>query len=224
MDHLATEILYEYQYAVDELIEQGMLIDSNPLLPHTTRHCTILSWSNNAHLSYLFSEYSQLDHYVAILNNRDFSFCFADGGLIQIKFDIKHKEITGHRLSYFPCPFKFTAEELQEITLAELPLLFNAEELRKRLKLISPIRFDYDAVQNDDRHAHSHVTLNKDSCRVPAYGPVSFGHFMHFVLRYFYELEYYDFDCWEGIKPRFYTRTLPSPSPHELHFETSINY
>lgn len=224
MDKLASGIMLEYQQAIDDLNEEGLLIDLNYLVPQITQYKTILSWSNNANLSYLFSEYSQLDHYRAILENRDYSFCFADGGIVQIRYDISDKTIIGHRLSFFPCPYTFTSDETIDISLSELPLYFSAEELRSRLKLISPIRFDYDAELADERHSPAHFTINKDSCRVPAYGPVSLGHFIRFVLRYFYETEFASKDDWDELKPRLYLRTLHYPPPHELHIETAAEY
>ena len=224
MDQLAEQILRDYKWAMDELIERELLIDSNSLIPFVSHQRTVLSWSGDAHLSYLFDEYSNLDSYRAILDRRDFCFCFSDGGLVQIRYDIEDGSISSHRLCYFPCPFSFVPEDSEGIALAELPLLFNADELRFRIKLASPIRFDFDAELADDRHAHSHVSFNKESCRLPAYGPVSLGHFLRFVLRYFYETEFSALNEWEDLKPRLYRRTLPYPPPHELHLETAASY
>lgn len=224
MDQLTSQILRDYQWAMDELIERELLIDSNSLVPFVSQQRTVLSWSAGAHLSYLFDEYSNLDSYRAILDQRNFCLCFSDGGLVQIRYDIEDRAILNHRLCYFPCPFSFAPEDSEDISLSELPLLFSADELRSRIRLASPIRFDFDAELADDRHAHSHVSLNKVSCRLPAYGPVSLGHFLRFVLRYFYETEFSVLNEWEDLKPRLYRRTLPYPPPHELHLETAANY
>ena len=158
------------------------------------------------------------------LDQRDFCFCFSDGGLVQIRYDIEDGAILSHRLCYFPCPFSFAPEDSEGIALSELPLLFSADELRFRIKLASPIRFDFNAELSDSRHAHSHLSLNKESCRLPAYGPVSLGHFLRFVLRYFYEAEFSSLNEWEELKPRLYQRTLSHPPPHELHLETTASY
>ena len=92
-----------------------------------------------------------MDHYRAILELRDFCLCFCDGGLVQIRYDIQDRVIIGHRLCYFPCPFSFTSEDPEGIALSELPLHFSAEELRMRIRLASPIRFDFDAELVDGR-------------------------------------------------------------------------
>lgn len=224
MDHLASRILAEYNAATDELLERELLIDSRSLIPFETQQRTMLSWSGGAHLSYLYGEYSTLEHYRAMLNQRDFCLCFADGGLVQIRYDIEDKEIVSHRLCYFPCPFSFESEDLEGISLSDVPLLFSADELRTRFRLASPIRFDFDADIADERHAHSHVSLNKETCRLPAYGPVSLGHFFRFILRYFYEVEFANLNEWEDLTPQLYRRTLQHPPPHEFHLDTASSY
>lgn len=224
MDQLATKILAEYRSATEELLDRGLLIDSGELIPFETQLRTMLSWSGGAHLSYLYGEFTTLDHYRAILKQRDFCFCFADGGVVQIRYDIEDKEISSHRLCYFPCPFSFDAEDLEGISLSDLPLVFNADELRSRLRLASPIRFDFDADIADARHAHSHVSINKETCRLPAYGPVSLGHFLRFILRYFYETEFENLSEWDDLAPLLYRRTLQHPPPHEFHLDTASSY
>ena len=224
MDQLASQILAEYSAATDEIIERELLIDSRSLIPFESQQRTMLSWSGGAHLCYLYGEYSTLEHYCAILEQRDFCLCFADGGLVQIRYDIKDRAIISHRLCYFPCPFSFDSEDSEGVSLSVLPLLFSANELRSRIKLASPIRFDFDAELSDERHARSHVSLNKETCRLPAYGPVSLGHFFRFILRYFYETEFSSLNEWERLRPRFFRRTLQHPPPHEFHLETALSY
>jgi hypothetical protein len=224
MDAMASRLLREFQIALDELIERELLLDANPLAALETHSHTTLSWSSGAHLSYLFGEYQRLPDYQAILDGRDFSMCMLDGGLLQIRYDVAGEQIIQHCLSYFPCPFTFTDEERQGFALSELPSLFGADELKARVKLTSPIRFDYNAERSDERHAHSHVSFNKETCRMPAYGPLSLGHFFRFVLRYFYETEFTDLAAWEEVQPRLYYRTLPYPPPHEFHWDTAAPY
>jgi hypothetical protein len=224
MDALASRLLREFQIALDELIERELLLDANPLSALETHSHTTLSWSSGAHLSYLFGEYQRIAQYQAILDGRDFSMCMFDGGLLQIRYDVADEQVIQHRLSYFPCPFTFTDDELEGFSLSELPLLFAADELRARVRLTTPVRFDYDAENSDERHAHSHMSFNKVTCRVPAYGPLSIGHFVRFVLRYFYEAEFTDLAAWEELQPRLYYRTLPYPPPHEFHLDTAADY
>lgn len=224
MTTLERKLIEEFQQCLDLLTEQGMLIDSNPLVSRASSAGTGLSWSRASGLSYLFSEYASIEQYIEILNRRDFSFCLFDGGVVQVNYFLKGDEIISHRLCYVPCPFSYSPEEWDGVSLGDVPLLMDSSDFIKNARLASPIRFDFDAEFSDERHAHAHLSLNKSSCRVPAYGPVSMGHFFRFILRYFYEPQFAGGDGWSDIRPRLHCRTLSHPAPHELHIETAVGY
>jgi hypothetical protein len=94
-------------------------------------------------------------------------------------------------------------------------------DLKSRLRLVSPIRFDFDSRISDPLHHCSHVTTLKSTCRIPAYGPVSVGHFIRFVLTHFYQEEILE-DSLEELDALMYGRTLHVPPGHELFLESSI--
>src|SRR5207245_2532733 len=74
----------------------------------------------------------------------------------------------------------------------------------------------------DEYHHYSHVTTIKKTCRVPAFGPLSVGHFLRFVLSYFYQSHFSNDESFDELQARSYSRTLSMPPGHELFFETSI--
>jgi hypothetical protein len=215
--------MHEARTLLGVLTEQQLLIDSNPLCLETHQGFELLSWNNKANLSYLFGEYSTLDHYLKIIENRDFVFLFADGGVIQLYYKLERDTVSKHRLCYYPCPYAFDPQDWEGISISEIPSLMSAEDLIQNIRLATPIRFDFDANFSDDKHAHSHVTLNKDTCRVPAYGPISLGHFSRFIIRYFYEGQIPDGEDGINLSPTIYKRTLGTPI-HEMHFDTSIGW
>ncbi|MCF1367091.1 DUF2290 domain-containing protein [Burkholderia cenocepacia] len=220
----ARRLQEEFQFFVDELTEKEMLIDLNPLVAAESEKQTRLSWTTDGGLAYLLTEHSSIEQYIEVLNRRDFSLCLKDGGLLQVDYTIKNSEITHHRLCYMPCPFQFELSEWPGVAIAEIPSLMSAADLIRDARLASPIRFDFDIDFSDDKHAHSHLTINKKTCRIPAYGPVSLGHFFRFILRYFYESDF-DRGPWlSEIRPKLFTRTLNHPSPHEIHIESAIGY
>lgn len=221
-DRIAGLIVEEYDDVLESLSRRGLLRDARPLIPFEYGRSTVLSWDRAPKLSYLFETFTSLDHYCTILDKQDFSICFIDGGVVQITYVVSNGEISSHRLCYFPCPFSFDPKDLEHFALSELPATFTSDELRAEIRLVTPIRFDFDIDTLDERHSHSHITINQDSCRVPAYGPVSLGHFFNFILRYFYESEFSSPFAWEGPRPRITRRTLSHPAPHELHVESSI--
>lgn len=217
-------IIEDYSLFTDALTEKELLIDANSLAQYQLEGCERISWSRYGNLAYLFTDYSTIEQYTQILNNRDFNFCFSDGGLVQIDYTIKADEVIKHRLCYIPCPFSYTPSEWPGISLSDIPSLMGADDFFRNAKLASPIRFDFDAEFKDEKHAHAHLTLNKQTCRIPAYGPVSLGHFFRFIVRYFYE-ETLEIGEWLAeIRPRLYSRTLEHPSPHEIHIDSAVGF
>ena len=224
MSSLVKQIRSEFQQFLDVVSEREMLIDSNPLVLKESSEGSWLSWASSSGLSYLFDDYASIDQYLQILNRRDFSFCMYDGGLLQVDYFFVNDEIVKHRLCFTPCPFGYKPSDWEGYSLSEIPSMMSAADLLKDARLASPIRFDFDADFSDEKHAYSHLTLNKSSCRVPAYGPVSLGHFFRFVLRYFYD-DHLDSDAEiSELRPRLYSRTLGQPRPHEMHIESSVGF
>jgi hypothetical protein len=169
----------------------------------------------------LFGEFSRLTGYLQSIERREYNFCLSDGAFIQIYYQIEGDEIARHRLCYHPCPFDIEQSEAEEFSLLDFCDLLDAEELRSRLRLVSPIRFDFDSRLADARHHYSHVTTLKSSCRIPAYGPVSVGHFLRFVLSHFYQ-EHFSEASLEDLEAIMYVRTLHAPPGHEMFFESSV--
>src|SRR5262249_4216472 len=140
---------------------------------------------------------------------------------IQMRYEIEGDEIVGHRLCYLPCPVAIEPEEITDFGLIDIIEVLTQKELTSRFKLVTPIRFDFD-IQEDDVHAASHVTAGKNTCRIPAFGPLSVGHFMYFVLGYFYNDEFQTEDDFEFLEPRLHGRTLFNPPGHRLFVDTSV--
>ncbi|MCG8911436.1 DUF2290 domain-containing protein [Pseudomonas sp. DP-17] len=224
MAKIATEIAHGYSLLQETLIEKGLVIDANNLVRTETRESISLCWASAPNLSYLFGGHTTIDHYIETLERRDFNFAFIDGGIMQIFYKIENEEITKHRLCYVPCPIDYKKEEWEGYTIDEVLSLQDNKSLRESIKMASPVRFDFDLNFRDEKHEHSHVTINKDSCRVPAYGAISLGHFARFILRYFYETEISIEADLNEVRPTLYRRTLPHEMSHELHFDTSTSY
>ena len=230
---LARRILDEHQAFMEALVERELLIDANPLEASEYQvvdqegkasRQTSLVWAGSSGLSYLFSDYASIGQYLEAVKRRDYNFCLVDGSIIQIHYRMEEDEIKYHRLCFHPCPYPFPLDSHEGLGLADIPDLMNARELLTGIRLASPIRFDFDSEFCDDKHAHSHLTINRQGCRVPAFGPVSLGHFMRFVFRYFYEAEFDSPGWWPEVQPKVFTKTLDHPAPHEFHIESSIGF
>jgi len=233
MQSLARRFLEEHQAFMDALVDRQLLLDANSLEvqeyqsvneDNKTAIGTSLTWSGCSGLSYLFSDFSSIEQYVEAIRRRDYNFCLYDGSIIQIHYRLEDDEIKAHRLSYHPCPYQYPLEDQDGLGLIDIPELMSSSELVKGIRLASPIRFDFDRDFSDERHANSHLTLNRSSCRVPAFGPISLGHFMRFIFRYFHEREFEAQGWWPSIHPKVFKKTLSHPAPHEFHIESSIGF
>lgn len=231
MNLLARQLLDDYNDLMDSLITADLLIDANPLEVQEFEFVedsgerirkTDLTWAGASGLSYLMAEHASIEHYIEIVKRRDFNFCLYDGSLIQIHYQITNDGVVKHRLCFVPCPFSYSKEDQLGLGLSDIPELMSESDMRRDIRLSSPIRFDFDAKFCDDKHSHSHVTMNQSTCRLPAYGPVSLGHFIRFIFRYFHEEQFEASDWWQKFFPRVYTRTLANPFPHEFHLQSSV--
>jgi hypothetical protein len=161
-------------------------------------------------------------HYICLMK---------DGGLIQISVDVKNRSVVGHRMCFYPCPvllpkdFEVTDfEEFDYLLLDEMQLQMEAiadsvEPPEVRLRLRSPIRFDYDPDHATEPHSHLHVS--DANVRVPVHSSLSIGHFVQFVLRHFYPEAWED----EGLAAltrwpiAHQTRSIRPADELELHFD-----
>jgi hypothetical protein len=221
VNRIEREVTEQISLTTSILLESELLLDSNGVVRDESRGSIILAWQQDPHLSYLFGEFSRLSHYLESIRRRDYNFCLSDGSFIQIYYQIEGDEIAKHRLCYYPCPFDIEQSESEDYGLLDYCDLIGDLELRSRLRLVSPIRFDFDSRLADFRHHYSHVTTLKSSCRIPAYGPISVGHFMRFILTHFYQESLME-PSLEELDAIMYVRTLHSPPGHEMFLESSV--
>lgn len=182
-----------------------------------------LSWvSNSSDHAVTRSEDIHFEEYIAILRTGDFSILLRDGGLIQVSVNFKGKNIVRHRLVYIPCSVHFLPDELNDFDGGIIPLddfLDNLDELelRERLRVRSPVRFEYDPDQQAPLHPASHLHLGKSVCRIPVTGPVSIWHFMRFVFFNFYRNDLDKLSLLTAAHPKSLPRTICEEELREMH-------
>jgi hypothetical protein len=86
-------------------------------------------------------------------------------------------------------------EDVQDFGLVDYIDLLTHEDLISRMRFDGPVRVDFDGDSARPGHPAAHLTISRDSCRVPLFGPLSVGHFVRFVFGNFYQewWERYDF-------------------------------
>ena len=198
------------------LLENSAAIDATQVLLLRFAGTNLVTWSNECELSQLFDVRSTIDEYKTTLNQRWFSAVMFDGAILQLSYTFAGSTLAKHRLCYFPCPIRFTEQEMQQRTIAELLECLDADEFRDRIRIEGPIRFDYDHNAGTVAHSPAHMTISRSSSRIPVAYPMSVGHFARFVLSNFYPTTWEtieDFRTWGCAE---WDRCLPEIEPNRL--------
>jgi len=161
-----------------------------------------------------------IDEYLDYLQRGDYTCVLSDGALLQLSFTFRRRRLIKHRLCFYPCPVLVAGDQVSgELSLQDLVEMTLAEKVRDRVRLRSPLRFDFDGDAARRGHSASHLHLAYTECRWPVYGPLSLGHFVRFVFRHFYP------DLWrDHVGLRQWTlnrerRTVTREEEGELYIE-----
>ncbi|SDF29530.1 DUF2290 domain-containing protein [Bosea robiniae] len=200
----AEGILSEIRELTSELISSGLCVDQNFPAMRTGAGGVIsidISGEEERDLSVTLKNIPYSESYAVLVSQRSFNLKMIDGGLIQMMYQFRNRELINHRLAFFPSP------DLLEYQ--NNPDIYETDEMYgdivSRNIVTSPIRFDFDRdnfVEND--HPMSHLTIGQyKNCRIPVSGPLSPFLFLNFILRAFYNTPFRKY-C-SDIKRREYT-------------------
>lgn len=146
-----------------------------------------VTWATNSDApGYLFrTATASVAEYREWIDCQGYTVVLFDGSFIQISYDFTYTQLIGHRLMYFPCPFDIDPGMLlSDLSLIEVIDLYHDE--RDRIRLRSPIRFDYDVNASSAYHPTSHFRFQWAHTRIPVMAPISLGHFIRFIFKNFY--------------------------------------
>jgi hypothetical protein len=172
---------------VFRLLENGIAIDVRSHSANASGGSALVTWSSpDADGAVFQNDFASLGEYLHFLKNGVFSAVLFDGSLLQISYELKRGQVVWHRLCYYPCPIQISIEELEEVTIADFIEEIDLPELKGRLRLNSPIRFDFDPQAANASHPSSHLTANRDCCRIPVRSYLDARRFIEFVFSNFY--------------------------------------
>lgn len=135
--------------------------------------------------------------YMGALRSGDFSILMHDGGIIQVSIDFNGGQIDGHRLVYLPCPLLVGLDEIRLETGELYPLAdfiddLNEDEFRDRLRIRTPLRFEFDPQNAGANHPASHLHLGRADSRIAVSCPLHLDTFMRFIFKRFYPDDFAD--------------------------------
>ena len=187
-----------------------------PIIKEYPENIKKIEWNTVSNLAICLKNVDYDLIYSEINKNRDYTFKFIDGNIIQLLYTFENNELYSHRLAMFPSPDLESFQNSPEIY--EKDEVY-ADIIAKNL-VPFPIRFDYckDEVLSEYKHPFSHATLGQyKNCRIPVYGPVSPYKFIKFVLENFYN-SFYEINkmslCNEKCSKIFTIRKLEKKQLH----------
>jgi hypothetical protein len=101
--------------------------------------------------------------------------------------------------------------------LVEILEDLSPQELKERLNLQSPIRFDFNREKAREDHPASHVHMLRNECRIPVFAPLSIGHFVKFVFRQFYPEKWKDSVFLQDWPCTRFDRTVTRLQEKQIH-------
>ena len=154
---------------------------------HPDGRAAQVSFPGAEHVSAAMKDQDYRRIYRRFLTERAYSAVMLDNAILQIMYRFKGRELTAHRLAFFPAP------KLEEFQNAPEWYLHDDVFIDVVARTTTPtlVRFDYDASEKRHRpviHPKSHLTLGRyEGCRIPVSAPLTPYRFMDFVLRSFYD-------------------------------------
>lgn len=180
------ELLFrETQKLTAELIAVGICTDQNfPAQVIQTDGTVTVGMTKTDRLAITLKNIAYAEAYKVLAEERAYSMRLIDGGLVQILYTFRNRELVKHRLAFFPSPDLLEYQNNAEI--------YDTDELYADITALNvvttPMRFDFDRdnfVEVD--HPMCHLTIGQyRNCRIPVSAPLTPHAFVSFVLRSFY--------------------------------------
>jgi hypothetical protein len=131
-----------------------------------------------------------LKEYLDCIRAGDFSLLLLDGGILQVSATFDEGEIIESRFYYIPCPVRFEKSELEVggelYPLEDFIDELSQDELKERLCIRAPFRFELDPSQAREGHPLNHVHIGPSSSRIPLALSMCWDTFSRFVFKNFY--------------------------------------
>lgn len=206
-----------------KLLVAEIAIDLNPIIrADVGDNTSIVTWVNCTPSA--DQVFATLGEYRSLVRNRQFSVIVLDGSLLQFAYRFRRRTLVEHRLCFYPCPFPLKPDEWARYQDAGFGLLdildyFDLNEYEDRIRLQSPLRFDFDLENVAANHPATHLHISRDGCRVPVFAPLSVGHFARFVFMNFFPEQWEAHEFLRTWPRTRYDRTLASCDRTQLHLE-----
>jgi hypothetical protein len=219
-----------------KLLEYELAVATNPPVIFPVGNKVRLSWPRAKEATGTLTElpFASLSEYQSFLRGNHYTALLTDGALIQLSFDFKNDEMVRHRFCYYPCPlilpdpsyasdidawFDLLDQELYAEIEAHEDMDETADEpiqvsANARLRLRSPIRFDFDPAGAVRGEPACHLHVNNGDVRIPIHSALSLKAFLGFVFDHFYPT---NIAVLENFAERTFPRCISSSDELRMH-------
>lgn len=168
-----------------------------------------------------------LQEYLDCLRHGDFSLLLEDGGLLQVSATFHGNEVAESRYYYIPCPVRFDRTEL-EVGSEIYPLEdfideLSPEDLKARLCIRAPFRFELDPKNEGEDHPQTHVHIGPSSSRIPVALSMCWNSFSRFIFKNFYPEK---FHLIEGLLQHpvpYRVQSITAADQYEVHMAFRVD-
>ena len=234
----AATVRSELQTLVATLLRSKLARDTNAIIVRQLASSSLVTWRGSTE-SEPFSDpgqFASFAEYRRLVCDREYTCLLSDGALLQMSYLFERDRLLKHRLLYFPCPillddsagwdepgFDLSAllDDRLVDTVAQPDDHDHDTDTRHTdgLLLRSPLRFDFDLEAQTPDHPGSHLHLLNEDVRWAVFGPLSIGHFVRFVFRHFYPLDWTAHSSIRQWPMSFGDRTTTAVEERELFIE-----
>lgn len=186
----AKQIRDELENLLIQLLTAEVALTMNAVVLRDVADGQRVTWSSpKPSPGIMEAEFGTIEEYLSWIDAQMYSAILYDGSLLQLSYDFDGSELIRHRLLYYPCPFDVDHLLFNAAEVLEVIDLYRSQGVDK-VRLRSPLRFDYDSKNQRDFHPASHLTFLSESCRWAVASPLSLGHFTKFIFHHFYPVQW----------------------------------
>ncbi len=202
------------------MLECGICCDYNPWVERPLGEARVaLTWSTEPDDVGLRAGriLGTLDEYRQLVKRRQFVALLFDASLLQFKCVYRRSELIYHRFCYYPCPITVDRELLQDMPILDVWEGLLPSDFLEQVRLLAPIRFDFDVDAANDVHPASHMTVINPDCRIPVVSPLGWKQFLRFVFSSFYPDTWRDQDWLRELSSEGLAGTITDEEALDLH-------
>ena len=181
------QVLRDVNAVIEYLTGLGLVDRSRFAFRRMARGIEEVTFEGVREISVAIRDVPYTEIYRVLLEQGAYNIRMLDGGLLQMGYHFKHRQLVKHRLAFFPSPVLSTFQDEAGAYLRDDSYLGSAA----RNTVPIPVRFDFnsDRAESEWPHPYSHLSLGQfENCRIPVSAPVPPLVFADFVLRSFYNI------------------------------------